>query len=374
MKQTTLAFALLLLPLFGRPGIAAAAPGVRVKDVTRIKGSESYTLVGYGVVVGLAGSGDSDEQLTQGTLANVLQNFNVVVDEENLKANNAAAVMVTATVRRAANRGDMLAVTVSSVGDATSLTGGELLLTPLLGTDGEPWAIAQGAVTTGAYAFGGGGEGGETASKNHPTTGVVSKGAKLLKDVNIGLQGADALTLCLHQPDFTSAVNMAEAINGKYFGSALAVDPATVRVRLPGDIRAENRIAEFIRDIEQVTFSPDRSARVVFSERTGTIVIGSEVRISSAAISHGSITINIKNTQQVSQPPPFARRGDTVETTDQTTDVVEGDGDIKLLPDTTTVGDLVRVLNQLGVKPRDTMAIFHALRQAGALHAVIESM
>ena len=374
MKQIAFLFLALVLAVPSQLVAQPAKLEVRIKDVTRIKGVESHTLIGYGLIVGLAGTGDSDEELTQSTISNLLQNFNIVVSQDSIKATNTAAVIVTATIRRSANEGDRRSATISTIGDAKSLTGGELLLTPLLGTDGETWAIAQGAITTGAYLFGSGGEGGETQSKNHPTTGVLSNGVKLLKDVGVDLNHSETLELCLSEPDFTSSVNLAEAINKKFFGSAIAIDAATVKVRLPEIVRVENSVSEFIRDIEQLTFAPDRSARVVFCERTGTIVIGSEVRVSSVAISHGSITINVKNSTSVSQPSPFDTSGTTEVVNDQQTTVTEAQSQLQVLPTTTTVGELVQVLNALGVTPRDIMVIFHALREAGALHATLESI
>jgi len=365
-----------LLPFMVGCCLAASAEPikVRVKDVTRIKGVESHTLVGYGLIVGLAGTGDSDEELTQSTIANLLQNFNIIVPSDSIKAKNTAAVMVTAAIDKSANEGDAFSVTVSSLGDARSLTGGSLLLTPLLGPDGKSWAVAQGAVTTGSYLFGGAAKGGETQGKNHPTVGVVSNGAKLLRDIGTDLKSSESLTLCLTDPDFTSAVNLAEAINKRFFGSAIAVDAATVRVRLPEDVRRENGRTEFIRDIEQLAFTPDQSARVVFCERTGTIVIGSQVKISSVAVSHGSITISIKDTVEVSQPAPFRSGGTTVTVNDQQTSVTEERAQLQVLPATNTVGELVQLLNALGVTPRDIMVIFTVLREAGALHAALESI
>lgn len=347
---------------------------VRVKDVTRIGGSETYTLVGYGLIVGLNGSGDSDEELTQRTISNLLQKFNIVVDEESIKAQNTAAVMITAEINQAAHEGDMIAATLSSIGDATSLTGGELLLTPLLGTDGKPWAIGQGAVTTGAFQVGGSGGGGETQSKNHPTVGLLTNGVKLLRDVGLGVANTDAITLCLKRPDYTTAANMAESINSTFQGAAIAIDSATVRVMVPKTYREEQRFTEFVRELEQLEFSPDSVAKVVINERTGTIVFGGNVKLSSVAISQGNLTITIKNTEGVSQAGAFAPGGSTQNVSNQETTVREEHAPIHLIPDVTTVSELVGVLNALGVTPRDTMVIMHALRDAGALHAELETM
>ena len=347
-------------------------PGPVSNDV-RVKGDEKHVLIGYGLVVGLAGTGDSDEELTQRTLNNVLQNFNVKVSEDSLKAENAAAVMLTATIRSAVHEGDEVPCTVSCIGDAESLKGGELLLTPLLGSDGESWAIAQGAVITGGFKFGDAGPGGEVQQKNHPTTGMLTGGAKMLRDVGLGIEDTDVLTLNLRQPDFSSASNLAEAINDKFLGTAVARDAATVAVRIPHEFRQQGRVPHFIGLVEQLSFVPDRPARIVFNERTGTIIIGGDVRISKVAISHGNLNINIKNIDAISEPSPFTTH-DSKRIRDQSTTATEERVPLIPVPATTTVGQLVNILNNLQVAPRDMMIIFHALRKAGALHATLESM
>lgn len=363
----------LLAAIMGAAAAQAQTVKVRVKDAARMDGMEEHSLVGFGLIVGLAGTGDQDPQLTQRTMANLMHNFNIVIDENEVTTPNAAAVIITAVIRGPAHKGDMIPATISTVGDATSLTGGELLLTPLLGTDGEVWGIAQGPLTIGGFRFGSSGAGGNVKAKNHPTTAMLTNGLKLLKNVNLGVDDTDVVGVNLKKPDFSTAVNMAEAINREYVGAALAVDAGTVKVRVPQPFNDSARIVEFIHKLGQVSFSPDRIAKVVFNERTGTIVIGSDVKISSVAISHGSISVSIKETEDVSQPNPLAG-GASERTTDQTTDVVEGGTSVQVLPTTTTVGELVNVLNALGVKSRDIMVIFHALRQAGALHAELQAM
>jgi flagellar P-ring protein precursor FlgI len=354
-------------------GDAGAGLRIRIKDITRIAGNEEYTLTGYGLVAGLAGSGDSDEQLTQQTIAALLQNFNVVVDPANAKAQNTAAVIVTATTTTAAHRGDMIPATVSSIGDAQSLTGGELLLTPLLGPDGEVWGTAQGAISTGGFSFGSSGKGGDMQSKNHPTTAMLTNGVKLLRNVRTDDADGNCVSLLLAEPDYTTAVNIADAVNRQFPNSATAVDRGTVRVIIPRSYLVENATSRFMQEIEQIRVVPDMVAKVVINERTGTIVFGADVRISQVAISHGDLTISIKNTQGVSQPAPFSG-GSTQTLSDQMTVVTEENASICLLPDVTTVTELVSSLNALGVTPRDTIVILHALREAGALHAELESM
>ena len=263
---------------------------------------------------------------------------------------------------------------MSSIGDASSLTGGELLLTPLFGEDGLIAATGQGPLGVGGYAFGSSGPGGETQSKNHPTSGALINGVKLLQDVGLEPTDAENLHLCLASPDNTSAQNMTDAINVRFPGSATALDSATVRVRIPDPYRQDGSPSRFLRDVEQLTFEPDQAARVVINERTGTIVFGNHVRISSVAVSHGNLTVSIKNTEGVSQPEPFSRLGTTERMTDQETAAAEEKAPVHLVPDVTTVDDLVAALNALGATPRDIMMILHALRGAGALHASLESI
>ncbi len=372
--------ALALAMAFASSDAFAQQPGgiskmkVRIKDVARLSGNESYTLTGYGVVVGLAGTGDSDSSLIQRTISNIMQNFNVIVDEGDVKAKNTACVMVTATIKGKAHKGDVVEATVSAVGDSKSLLGGELLLTPLLGADGEVWAISQGPVTTGGFLFGSTDPGGNQQVKNHPTAGMLTNGAKLMKDVGSDIKSKDLITYYLRSPDFTAAVNLAESINGKFFGSSVAIDSATVRVRVPNEYKDEERIAQFISEVEQLYFSTDSAARVVFNEKTGTVVIGADVKISEAAVTQGNISISIKKFEDVSQPAAFSNRGETKVTNDEQTNVKDDKGKFIRIPDTTTVGQMVDVLNGLGVGARDMMIIFHALRAAGALHAELEAM
>jgi flagellar P-ring protein precursor FlgI len=362
-----------LYPMAAQP--AGKRVKVRVKDVARLSGNESYTLTGYGVVVGLAGTGDSDSSLIQRTISNIMQNFNVIVDEADVKAKNTACVMVTATIKGKAHRGDMIEASVSAVGDSKSLLGGALLLTPLLGADGEVWGVAQGPVTTGGFLFGDSGAGGNQKVKNHPTAGLLSNGVKLMRDVGGLLGGKDMITYYLRNPDFTSAVNLSETINKRFFASAVALDSATVRIRVPSEYKDEERVVQFISEVEQLEFQTDTIARVVFNEKTGTIVIGSEVKISEAVITHGNITVNIKKTDMASQPNSFTRGGETMRLNDTRTDV-SGDEKAKFtkIDDIVTVGQMVDMLNRLGVGARDMMMIFHSLKAAGALHAELEAM
>ena len=351
----------------------AAAVRVRIKDVARIQGVERHTLIGYGLVVGLAGTGDSDQELTQRTISSLLENFNIAVEASDLKSQNTAVVMVTAVVGTSSHKGDSVPATISSIGDATSLRGGELLLTPVLGPDTEIWATGQGAVSTGAYTAGGTGGGGDSQTKNHPTTGTLTNGVKLAQDVDLDLEESKTIRLLLKRPDFTTAVNMAEAINQEFPNSAIPADGGAVCVAVPRSSHEERRVMQFIRDLEAIRFTPDAIAKIVFNERTGTIVFGGNVQISQVAITHGNLTISIKNTEGISQPAPLSD-GTTERMSDQQTTVEEPSTGIHLLPKITTVSELVSSLNALGVTPRDTIVILHALREAGALHAKLESI
>ena len=346
---------------------------VRIKDVSRLKGDESYELVGYGVVTGLAGTGDSDKILIQRTVSNLLQNFNIVVEERDLKAKNLAAVMVTVTIKGNRSKGDLFTGQVSTAGDAASLQGGILQLSPLLGPDGKVWATSQGPITLGGYSFGSSDAGGSQSIKNHPTTGVITNGIKLVRDVGIDYTEAQNLTYVLNEPDYTSAVNFAKTINKEMPGAAVVKNSAVVEVAVPSKYKDQNNVPGLISDIGQLAFETDNVAKVVFNERTGTLVIGENVKISGAAISHGNLFIQVKNTVGVSQPGALAG-GETVAVPDQETDVSEEKVPLVELPPSTTVKDVVDALNSLGVSSRDIMVIFHALKEAGALHAQLEAL
>jgi flagellar P-ring protein precursor FlgI len=346
---------------------------VRIKDVARLSGNEEYTITGYGIVIGLNGTGDSDLALTQRTMSNLLQRFNIIVNEADIVTDNVAAVMITGKIKGSAHDGDQIPVSVETIGDAESITGGTLLLSPLLGADGEVWAIAQGPVTTGGFSYGNDSPGGEKVVKNHPTSGLLTNGAKLLRDVGINNETKDEITYFLRIPDYTSAINFTNAVNAKFFGAAIAKDAATIKIRIPKSYNGVGGISKFISEVEQITFENDQKARIVFNEKTGTLVIGSNVKLSAAAVSHANLVVNIKNTQTQAPNNPFTNRSNAV-LNDQQTTVQEGKPRVFEVPATTTIGDLVELLNSLGVSTRDIMIIFQLLRQAGALHAEIEAM
>jgi flagellar P-ring protein precursor FlgI len=364
---------LLAVLLFTLVAPGAVAGEVRVKDVARVHGVRDNSLYGYGLVVGLSGTGDRSgaSPFTPQTVASMLQRLGIAIPVERLDGKNVAAVMVTAKLPPFAKPGGTLDVTVSSLGDAQTLQGGTLLLTPLQGPDGRVYALAQGPVSVGGIAAAG--ASGESVQKNHPTVGRVPNGATVEREVPMALDPT-SVTLTLGAPDFTTAVRLAAAVNASGVGDvARAVDASTVTVRVPSDYHP--RLAEFIARIESVRLTVDAPARVVINERTGTIIMGSQLRISTVAIAHGNLTIQVKEDKQVSQPLPFAPRGaQTVTVPKSEVSVKEETAQLHVVKEGASIGDVVQGLNALGVTPRDLIAILQAIRQAGALMADLEGM
>jgi len=251
---------------------------VKIKNVTRIHGMETYTLSGFGLVTGLNGTGDSDKELTQHTLNNLLKTMKIDINEEEIKANNIAAVMISARIDNNAASGDMIDINISTVGDATSLLGGKLEISPVYGPDTKMWGVASGSVQLGGFSFGDGDSGGDQAIKNVTTHGVVVNGMKMLQTIGSDVNAMQSLTLHLRNPDFHSANAMTEVINNKFFATAITVNDKTVVAKIPGDYRKNNQVAKFINEVQQLEFNADRRAEIVFTERTGTIVISGEVR------------------------------------------------------------------------------------------------
>jgi len=347
----------------------AAAPlhASRVKDLTLVNGGRENQLVGYGLVVGLAGDGDSNSQATLRAIGNSMQRFGITVDSNQIKAKNVAAVMVTADISAFLKNGSRIDVTVASMGDAKTLQGGVLLQTPLLGADGRAYAVAQGAVAIGGFLGGSGGAGGATVQKNHPTVGLISNGAIVEREIPAKFVTDGSVSLQLHNPDFTSAARMADAINEVFRGAASAVDAASVSVQLPEIYRG--REVAFLADLGQIQVVPDTMARVVINERTGTIVATSTVRISQVAISLGSLTITVASNLGVSQPNSFNNSGETVVVPSTQTDVDEHKGSFTIVNEAPSIERLASALNALGVSTREMMAIFQTLKRSGALQA-----
>jgi flagellar P-ring protein precursor FlgI len=350
--------------------VTAELHAARIKDIAGFRGVRSNQLVGYGLVVGLAGSGDSDDAIfTLQSISSMLEKMGVTVKPEDIKVKNVAAVMVTADLPPFARMGSRLDALVNSIGDSKALQGGTLLMTPLKGADGQVYAVGQGPVSTGGFTVGA--NTGDKVQKNFTTVGRVVQGALVEKEIPFSLNQKDTLTLALHQPDFTTATRMAEAINaGLLDNAAFAQDSGTVQIAVPP--KYLGNIAQLIASIEVLSVTPDNISRVVINERTGTVVMGENVRISTVAIAHGNLSVEIKQNFNVSQPMPFSETGRTVVTPDSQTSVKEGRAPIYVVPSGVSIGEVVKALNALGVSPRDLISIFQALKAAGALQADLE--
>src|SRR5882672_76119 len=364
MRRTLNLFFFTCLLLCAPPLLAG---GSRVKDLAMVAGARDNQLVGYGLVVGLAGDGDKNPVYTVQTLANLLQRYGLTVPATTLSAKNVAVVMVTADIAAFKKSGSRLDVTVASMGDAKSLIGGVLVQTPLLGADGKVYAVAQGPLAIGGFSVGTEGGGGASVQKNHPTVGQIVDGALVEREIPAQIVSDHHLELLLRDPDFTSASRMAAAINEKFANSSQAIDSTTVRVQLPESLEAEP--INFISQVEAVEVNADVPARIIINERTGTIVATARIHIASCAVSQGNLTITITSTEDVSQPNPFSQTGQTVTTQRTDTKVKEEKAALIALPELPTVEKVASALNALGVTPRDMMSMFQAMKQAGALQA-----
>jgi flagellar P-ring protein precursor FlgI len=347
--------------------LPASAVGVRVKDLVMVSGARDNQLVGYGLIVGLAGDGDKNPVYTVQSVANMLQRFGISIPAATLQAKNVAAVLVTADIPAFIKPGTRLDVTIASLGDAKSLQGGILLQTPLIGADGKVYAVAQGATSVGGFTGGTGGGGGASVQKNHPTVSQIIGGALVEREIPATVVRENVVELLLREPDFTSSARMAVAINEQFTNCAQAMDSTTVRVRIPSGLEASP--VDFIARLESIEMTPDTVARIVINERTGTIVANSKIRIAHCAVSHGNITITIASTLDVSQPNALSQTGATTVTPRTETKVNEPKAALVALPELPTVEKVASALNSLGVTPRDMMAIFQAMKQAGALQA-----
>jgi flagellar P-ring protein precursor FlgI len=342
---------------------------IRVKDLGRMQGWRDNALVGYGIVTGLAGTGDSPtNRATRQALSNVLAQFNLTLPPEQIQSRNVAIVMVSASLPTFAREGDTLDVTVASAGDARSLLGGSLLLTPLKGPDGRVYALAQGPLSVGGYRYD---SNGNVVQKNHPTVGSVPAGAVVERGVTAQMLGPDQnVTFVLSEADYTTANRIASAIN-RALGSGLAHarDASGIEVRVPEAQRSE--LVAFIARVENVAVEPDRRARVVINERTGTVVAGGDVRISRVAISHGDLKISIAQQNTASQPLVLGRASPGVQTAivTNTRVEVEEEGGPGFLSGGSTVSDLVQSLARMKTSTRDVISILRAVKAAGALHA-----
>jgi flagellar P-ring protein precursor FlgI len=360
----------LLMVLGGSILPAAAAPFAaitRIKDIAKVQGVRSNQLVGYGLVVGLAGTGDSNKSLeTISSIANMLKSFGITVNTAQLQSKNVAAAMITAQLPPFVKPGDTIDITVSSIGDAKSLQGGVLLQAPLRAANGAVYAVAQGPVSTGGFSAG---RGGSSQQKNFPTVGTTPNGAIVEREVPMQISSNGSIALSLNQPDFTTANRISDAIGSRFGSIATARDPGTVQVAIP--LEYQDNVVGFVAAIEELAITPDNIAKVVINERTGTIVMGSNVTIDEVAVAQGGISIKIIKERSVSQPPPFSR-GTTETTTNTTVDVEEQDGSLIVLPATANVGDVVNALNAVGATPRDIISILQAIKASGALHADLQ--
>lgn len=344
----------------------------RIKDIVEFEGVRDNMLVGYGLVVGLNGTGDTlnNSPFTQQSIIGMLDRLGVNIRDEKLKTKNIAAVMVTATLPPFTNQGARIDVNVSAMGDAKSLQGGTLLVTPLMGADSQVYAVAQGPVAVSGFTAGGDAA---TVTQNTPTGGRIAAGAIVEREIPFKLADQQTLRLALRNPDFTTARRIATAINKSLnFSAAQAQNPASVEVSLPPGYQAG--IVSLMTDIEQLRITPDQIARVVIDEKSGVIVMGKDVRISTVALAQGNLTIRVNETPQVSQPNAFAQQGDTVVVPrtevnvstggESRMTVVEGEG--------VSLQELVENLNALGVGPRDIISILQSIKAAGALQAEVE--
>jgi flagellar P-ring protein FlgI len=367
MKSAIAKLVIFLAILFG---VAGQAYGARIKDLADIKGVRQNQLVGYGLVVGLNGTGDSDNAIfTIQSFASMLERMGVTVRSQDIEVDNVAAVMVTTDLPAFARTGSRIDVLVSSIGDADNLQGGTLLFTPLKGADGQVYAIAQGPVSTGGFVVGS--TSGSEVQKNFPTAGRVVNGAIIEKEIASDFNNRQSLTLNLHRADFTTASRVAQAINIAFYDQiAHTQDAGTIEVQVPEKYRGDT--VALVTMIERLGVTPDTVSKVVINERTGTVIMGENVRISTIAIAHGNLSIEIKEDQNVSQPLPFSRSGRTVVTPESEVLVHEGKNPIFLVESGVSIGEVVKALNALGVSPRDLIAIFQALKAAGALQAELE--
>jgi flagellar P-ring protein precursor FlgI len=354
-------------------GLAAPAHSAsRIKDVVNFEGVRDNLLVGYGLVVGLNGTGDSlrNSPFTRQSLQAMLERLGVNVRNVDLNTNNVAAVMVSANLPPFARQGSRIDVAVSTLGDAENLLGGTLLVTPLLGADGQVYAVSQGPVVVGGFSVQGDAA---TIVKGVPTAGRVPNGAIIEQEIPFEMADLRRMRLALKNPDLTTARRIAEAINTFLNVEAATMsDPGTVLLTAPAAYADD--MTALLADIEQLRIEPDQPARVVIDETTGVIVLGNDVRVNTVAIAQGNLTIRVTETPQVSQPAPFAQAGDTVVVPRTQIEVTEGDNKLAVVESGVNLQELVDGLNSLGISPRDMISILQALKTAGALQAEIVLM
>jgi flagellar P-ring protein FlgI len=353
-----------LLGTLNHSSIAAS----RIKDIASFLGVRDNQLVGYGLLVGLNGTGDRSQAFfpTQ-TLANMLERSGITISPDKVRVKNIAAVMATATLPPFVHQGSHIDVTVSSIGDAQSIQGGVLIMTPLRAVDGEIYVTAQGQVALGGFNAGGSNS---RVQLNHPTVGRIANGGLVEKDLAVDFSGKDHLSLVLYQSDFTTASRAVRAINESSGTSvASAIDGRTIAVKVPPEYG--NRVIDFMAMVENATMEVDTKARVVLNEKTGTIVLGKEVKISEVSIIHGSLSLQVGTIFNISQPFPESK-GETKVVPETTVSVQEEKGRAVTLREGASVEEVVRALNEIGAGPRDIIAILQAIKAQGALQAELE--
>ncbi len=348
-----------------------ATEEVRIRDLTDVEGVRTNQLVGLGLVTGLNGTGGKSP-ITRQLAMNLIQRYGLRVDPEiraklrndtSEKTDNLSVVTVTADLPAFARNGQTIDVLVSAFDDAKNLAGGQLIMTPLKGVDGEIYAVASGAISTGGFAFSGDAAG---AQKNHPTTGRIPNAATIERETCTPIGQNGVIRMLLRQSDFETARRIALAINTEYPAAARAIDSATIEINVP--LPHTDDVPGFIGQVGNLMVIPDRPARVVINERTGTVIIGENVRLARVLITHANLSITTAETPEVSQPNPFSQ-GETTVVPRTQMDVIEEKAFVNQIDRQSTVGDLAQALNALGVTPRDLSSIFQQLKESGALHA-----
>ena len=366
-------FSIILIAIFLSTTVwAPLSEAARIKDLVNVEGVRSNKLIGFGLVIGLANTGDQATNVffSIQTMVNMLQKLGVTVPQDRvnqLQFKNAATVMVTAELPAFARQGDRIDVVVSSLGDSRSLQGGTLLMTPVKGTDTITYAVAQGPISIGGFSVQGSSQG---VQKNHPNVGRITGGATVEKELPDYFNSKKEISLSLKSTDFTTGSRIAKAINVKMKDVyAAPIDGRTIRIKVPEFYI--NNVSGFVTKIETLEVEPDTVAKVIIDERTGTVVMGEKVRISTVAVAHGNLFVQITETPEVSQPAPFSRGQTTVVPRTKIT-VEESDDRLLLVPKGVGIGEVVNALNAIGVTPRDLISILQAIKASGSLHAVLE--